>query len=657
MIHTFDIFDTLVVRPWARPQRVFEELAETLAEQAGVAPAGREEWRTRFREARVAAERRAYRETPGDHATLAEIYERFDLPRQHGLDPTVVMRREIELEISLLQPVPSRTARVLELRVRGEKVLFLTDMYLPPEALVRVLGKCGIAATPDDLRISGHLKKAKWRGRMFRHVRAEFRHLRERFHHTGDNLRSDVWMPRLHGWKATFAADAHPNRYEQAWAAAGEPLADTGEVCRYLRLTAPAAPLTPAFTRAVASVAAPVLAMMAAHTLDVARRQRLDRLYFIARDACVIRKLAEQLRREGDPELRYLHGSRQAWFLATRNPEDFDGFRWLTPQGISSKLRDILARVEMGDEVRPVLEPAGLWIENRELTAPEIDRLKQLLAAPPLADALRQRIATRRGEMADYLRQEGFVGPGRAGTVDIGWFLNTHDALCRLLRSEGATPDFDAVYLGLVRRNPPGLQTARLHPLVVEREPGPLVREARALLQNSLVFEMVFTPAPHGSTTGYRRGPGGLTPELNTAPGCLPVESVNALHELAEAWLRDFLGRGLPPDLLLSADFRRVALGNLARFFMDPGSEDILALDGLSISSDPNEARRKPVVNRITTASLAAFAWKNVLLRGRRGFFERDYFWLAASARRSSPPVRAGYELVRALGLYGSHLR
>ena len=320
MIHTFDIFDTLVVRPWARPQRVFEELAETLAEQAGVAPAGREEWRTRFREARVAAERRAYRETPGDHATLAEIYERFDLPRQHGLDPTVVMRREIELEISLLQPVPSRTARVLELRVRGEKVLFLTDMYLPPEALVRVLGKCGIAATPDDLRISGHLKKAKWRGRMFRHVRAEFRHLRERFHHTGDNLRSDVWMPRLHGWKATFAADAHPNRYEQAWAAAGEPLADTGEVCRYLRLTAPAAPLTPAFTRAVASVAAPVLAMMAAHTLDVARRQRLDRLYFIARDACVIRKLAEQLRREGDPELRYLTARAKpgSWRHATR---------------------------------------------------------------------------------------------------------------------------------------------------------------------------------------------------------------------------------------------------------------------------------------------------------------------------------------------------
>lgn len=657
MIHTFDIFDTLVVRPWSGPRRVFEELAELLAEEAGVAPSERKAWRERFRDARVAAERRAYRETPGEHATMAEIYERFDLPRRYGLDPAEVMRREIELEISLLQPVPARVARVLELQARGEKVLFLTDMYLPSEALVRVLGKCGIAATPDDLRISGHLKKAKWRGRMFRHVRAEFRHLRGRFHHTGDNLRSDVWIPRLLGWKATFAADAHPNRYEQAWAAAGTTLADTGEICRRLRLTAPAAPLSPAFTRAVASVAAPVLAMMAAHTLDVARRQRLNRLYYIARDACVILRLASVLRTEGDAELRYLHGSRQAWFLATRSPEDFDGFRWLTPQGISAKLRDILARVEMGDEARPVLEAAGLWIEDRELTAPEIDRLKQALAAPPLADALRQRIASRRREMADYLRQEGFLGGERVGTVDIGWFLNTHDALCRLLRSEGMTPDFDAVYLGLVRPDPPGLQTARLHPLVVEREPGPLMREARALLQNSLVFEMVFTPAPHGSTTGYRRGSGGLTPELNTAPGCLPVESVNALHELAEAWLRDFLRRGLSPDLLLSAGFRSVALGNLAHFFMDPKAEDIRALAGLSISSDPNEARRKPVVNRITVASLAAFVWKNILLRGRRGFFERDYFWLAASARRSSPPVRAGYELVRVLGLYGSHLR
>lgn len=652
MIHTFDLFDTLVVRPWARPQRVFEELAESLATEAGVAAADRPAWRMRFREARVAAERRANRETPGEHATLDEIYERFDLPRAHGLDPAEVMRREVELEISILQPVPARVREVLDLQARGEKVLFLTDMYLPPEALVRVLAKCGIDATPADLRVSGHLKKAKWRGRLFRHVRAEFRHLRGRFHHTGDNPRSDVWIPRLLGWRSTFAADAHPNRYERRWRAATG-LADAESVAGAMRAERlmrdmPGAP--PALASVYANVAAPLLAGFVSWTLQTAREQGVRRLYFMARDGYLMLEIARALAKPDDPELRYLYGSRQAFFLAGTDDFTPAALSWLAPAGASKRLADLLRRLDLeyADLAGP-LAAAGLCDPQKSLAAGQVASLVDTLCSPAGRTVLTPRRDARRALLRRYFAQEGLDGSVPAAVADIGWQLKTQRALRSILPPE-AFPLF--LYLGAAATRLPAALTGGFLAYVDERRDG---RAGRALFQGASIVEQLMTPAPHGFTRGFVERADRIEPDLAPPSRLLGGERFEWIRgmyrSLASAW------RATNGADLAGTGWRDIALRCAADFFTRPSKAEALALAELEVADDQNESSRVPAAAPIRAGTLARLIWQNGVLRGRKGFFRRGFIWMGGSARLSTPPIRAAYRLSVWLGLFGSRFR
>lgn len=191
---SFDIFDTLLVRPCLRPTDIFR-----LAGRA----VGCSEAFTDVRRACEAAARREH--SSSEDIKTADIY---DVMRRYlGLTPEKadeIMRAELECEQALLRPRES-VKRIFELaKDAGKTVIVISDMYLSEEFLGNILHGCGYDGY-DRLYVSSEYNAAKYSGRLFR-IAAEDMKKRgikpSEILHIGDNEYSDVEQARRRGFAA-----------------------------------------------------------------------------------------------------------------------------------------------------------------------------------------------------------------------------------------------------------------------------------------------------------------------------------------------------------------------------------------------------------------------------------------------------------------------
>lgn len=165
----FDVFDTLIVRPFFDPHDLFGFLE---------AKSGLEG----FERARVAAERKA-RETDPE----------TDLDGIYGcIDPMyrVLKECEVESEVSLSRADPE-ALKVLEYALEhGKKVVAVSDMYLSSDTIGRILSKNGISGH-SGIYVSSETKASKRSGLMYDIVLGDLGIGPSRLLMLGDNPRSD----------------------------------------------------------------------------------------------------------------------------------------------------------------------------------------------------------------------------------------------------------------------------------------------------------------------------------------------------------------------------------------------------------------------------------------------------------------------------------
>lgn len=165
----FDVFDTLIVRPFFDPHDLFGFL------EAGSGLEG-------FERARVAAERKA-RETDPE-TDLDGIYGCID-PRY-----SVLKEREVESEVSLSRADPE-ALKVLEYALeQGKKVVVVSDMYLSSDVIGRILSKNGISGH-SWIYVSSETKASKRSGSMYDVILSDLGLGPSRLLMIGDNIRSD----------------------------------------------------------------------------------------------------------------------------------------------------------------------------------------------------------------------------------------------------------------------------------------------------------------------------------------------------------------------------------------------------------------------------------------------------------------------------------
>lgn len=183
---SFDVFDTLIVRPFVRPIDLFALVAEESATP---------DFQRRRIDAEMAVRRRVIEGGLRDEVTLDEIYK--ELGKYEDLKDV-----EIELEIQLSQP----NAEMVELfeyaKREGKIVVLNSDMYLPREVIVNMLEHCGIKGY-DAFYLSSDWMKSKAKGTAYQGLKQKYPG--KKIMQIGDNRYTDFEIAKEQGLDALFA--------------------------------------------------------------------------------------------------------------------------------------------------------------------------------------------------------------------------------------------------------------------------------------------------------------------------------------------------------------------------------------------------------------------------------------------------------------------
>lgn len=205
---SFDVFDTLLVRPTLLPKDVFLLLQADLVAERGPLFSGFAQLRY---EAEAEVRRLSITAGLGD-ILLSEIYARLADYLSLSLDDAqALMERELALEERLLTP---RLAgkQVFEAALRaGKQVIIASDIYLTHDQLMRLLQTHGFAQAAR-VYVSGELRIQKRTGALFEMILDDLRRqgIRpDQVVHIGDNPQADVTQPAARGIGTELFTKAH----------------------------------------------------------------------------------------------------------------------------------------------------------------------------------------------------------------------------------------------------------------------------------------------------------------------------------------------------------------------------------------------------------------------------------------------------------------
>lgn len=657
--HSFDVFDTCLVRPRPRPVDVLRAVAEKIAPAGPDAP-GHAELVSELVRVRQAAERRAMARLGRDAVGLAAIYAVEQPFAQLGVDASAMLQMELEVERTGIRPVRAALERVAAARSAGLRVLFVSDMYLPASEIRARLEEFGFARPEDALYVSGDLGMSKRTGKLFDHLLQQEALAPHELVHCGDDAFTDDVAAVRRGIAVRPLRTAKLSRFEAEVLARADVPRDVAVrlsgLTRATRVTlAPEHGLSADAATIAADVVAPVFAAFAAWVLQTARREGLERLYFVSRDGQVLRKAAEAQRRPGDPECRYLYGSRLAWFLPSVDAVDRRELAYLVePEGSLRTPRTLLAKLAMAPEdLAGPLAAHGLRPDAR-LDRRGIDAFWSVLEAN--ADVVRARAGEARRRLSAYLEQEGLHAPGRWAIVDLGWRLNVQRALRRVLLASGHADSLLGLYLALERERAPLADTGPVRAFFIEDDdPSPGRSSLDWLFGHTAFIEQVFAMADHGSCVGYRETADGVEPVLRAVPADPARDAYLAcLHGAVVELSRAAGNDGLLDEHL---DEVRSAGSFTARLLVErPTRSDAAALAWLRVGDDQNETRTRALAGPITSGGLVRQAADKLGLPVTRDF-STDRTWKEGSLRLSSPAIRVAERTMRSVQMRAVELR
>ena len=418
---SFDIFDTLLLRPFDAPTDLFYFLGAEL---------GVPDFKRLRREAER-GERRARLKAGGSgEVTLADIWARLE--REVGVPAAEGMRLEQALETRYCYANPFMREVFLRVRAAGKRLIAVSDMYLPGDFLRALLEAKGFDGL-EGVFVSCEAGCGKAGGQLFRKILAEGDY--GRVFHIGDNEAADVQGARAAGLSAwryppcgRNALKYRPYDMSPLVGSAYRAVADN-----YLYTRAEPLSMEAEFGFLYGGLFALGYCRF---IHEYCRTHGVQRVLFLARDGDVLRQVYELMYPGADT--RYVLWSRAAQTRLTAAYNRHDFFQ-----------RFIFAHINRGKTLRQVLE-------TMELAAllPELEGERDLRPGDALTDrnagALRDWLLARYDRVlacydeqrraAEACFRELLEGCETACAVDIGWAGSGPLAIADLAEREWKLP-------------------------------------------------------------------------------------------------------------------------------------------------------------------------------------------------------------------------
>ena len=184
---SFDIFDTLIFRPFLEPVNLFD-LMEIYYSING------------FAEKRVEAEAMARKKTSKSNFEI-NIFDIYDeLSKYIKIDKESLINKEFLMECKCCYANPYLFEVYNKLKKLGKKMIVTSDMYWPKEYIEKLLKEYGYEF--EEINVSCDYQLNKGKGEIQKAVAKK--HQNERIIHIGDNYASDIEGSQKAGWSTYY---------------------------------------------------------------------------------------------------------------------------------------------------------------------------------------------------------------------------------------------------------------------------------------------------------------------------------------------------------------------------------------------------------------------------------------------------------------------
>jgi predicted HAD superfamily hydrolase len=511
---SFDVFDTLFVRPLSDPEDAFDMLGERF----GIAG---------FRRIRCDAQIEAFRQmhlAGRGEITLDGIYACISgLPA--GVSAASLCQAEIELELALTVP-NADLIDIFKDVVGRKRVVVVSDMYMPQSFFETLFDKYALPRVPMYISSDRGATKRD-HGELFDRVVAELGVAPNEVLHIGDNPHGDVLRAREHGLQAFHYINAVEASYTvspslgASIAAAMVKLHDRRDAVN-------------TFYGLGYRFGGPAALGLLEWVRDQTVLDAVDVVLFVARDGYVLDQLVQHGHAPGMPPHAYFPGSRVAFALSTINEHNFD--RWMDflvsgCYGLSPD--EVLERIGVTAPERSVMEDLGLG-DAIIIDAENLGRVRDFLSAYR-AEIIRTAARNRRG-LFNLLHSLGIRAGMRVAMVDVGWNGTTQETMRNAL-AELLDVELVGYYLGLANSAECHRRRAEM-PMKALLDSSSVGAERMAKLHGRRVgMEMMFC-APHEATIGYElKGDGKVRAIEDAGRGADHLRLREVVRELIQGML------------------------------------------------------------------------------------------------------------------------
>lgn len=518
---SFDVFDTLFVRPLIDP----EDLFDIVGERAGI-PGFRAMRQTAQRDAFVAMAQQGRGEI-----SLDDIYACW---KGDAVAARALQQIEYDLELELTLPNPRMTETYR--RLCAEKPVVLTsDMYLPAAFFDELLRRHGLTASAVFVSSERNATKRD-SGELFNVVARAMGVEPSEILHVGDNPVSDIERARERGLQTFHYRDPFEIRRPKLTSI-------TTSVVHALHRVSEDAPVLGSLGEMGYRWGGPAAVGFLAWLERRCEDDGIEKLLFLSRDGYVLDRLARHGAPKKLPSNTYFKGSRVAFMLAATDESNFEAsIEFFVAGSHGLKPFELFERIGVAPPADAVMADLGLGPDATVGDA-NLDRVRLLLSAMRreiLKVCLRNRRGLHQGLVAAGVR------PGmRVAMVDVGWNGTTQEAL-QLALDRLMPVQLRGYYLCLVDSEACRRRRRHIRMDALIDTNSVASREVEKLYANRVAAELLFS-APHDAVIGYDPDHGhdcaGVRAVEDPGRGVPPGAAVPAVEEIirgVERFERDF---------------------------------------------------------------------------------------------------------------------
>lgn len=362
---SFDVFDTLILRPFSSPTDLFYLLGDQLNYMDFQRIRIEMEWKAREKK---------YKKEKHYEIKLEDIYD--ILAEETGLDKEASMNAEVELEYQFCFANPYMLKVVKALEELGKRVIITSDMYLSAEQIRTLLNRCGYPEF-SSYYVSCENAKSKNKGDLFDYVRKK-EGIECTYAHIGDNYTADIEQAKKHGFESYHYVNVN---------AAGMPYRSedmsviTGGIYRGL-VNAHIHNGLYEFSREYEYgyiYGGLFVTGYCQFIHEYVKQHHVDKILFLARDGDILSKAYKKMYPE-EENLEYVYWSRLAATKMSASYYKYDYFRRFLYHKVNQKytLEKVLEAMELEDMLYGLCHVCGVTADT-ELTDRNIEKVKRYL--------------------------------------------------------------------------------------------------------------------------------------------------------------------------------------------------------------------------------------------------------------------------------------